>query len=217
MLNNLVAGGITLAKVDKSNTKGKVKERTMCKAVDKIRGKMASDILKKYAPDPNGMVNMEALLRNMNIYAEPADLTKYDDGTDDDKVQGVVKTDRNYAYIYYSYNVSRAKQRYVMARDLGYLCFDPRYEEGNYGLIDYDTGTRFLNALNYDMNIFACQILMPSQLLKDVYCSVLYDSSTILADELCVPVDVVEFYLKFIGIPFYDKTGKVVRNGGEIE
>lgn len=187
----------------------------MCKVLKNIQGKTAEEILRKYGQDSSVPINLNQLLINIGISALPLDFTELEKeiGSKKGDILGLVMTKGEKAAIFYKKDDTLNRQRFTIAHELAHCCIDKKeYEKPH---VEFRLNEQEKDESEKRADIFAGELLIPLDKLREIYLNLIVPSSVTLANKFAVSVNVMEARLNYLKVSYYDKDGKAVVYGNE--
>ena len=195
-----------------SNTNDRIyKEvRNMCAPLENIKGKTAKEILNQYYTGEKFPLDLGILLKNIGMLSKDYDFAmagKIEGG----KVLGAVVSNEKNAVIFYDRYSSYNRQRFTIAHELAHCCLRTNTEETEpYRHIEFRMDKPSKDIIERNADIFAGQLLIPVDELEIAYKKFSKPYSSLLAQYFQVSVSVMEARLRYLGIPFFDRNGRLV-------
>ncbi len=184
----------------------------MCPPLHKIRGLSADEILKEYYHDGTFPLDLGVLLENIGISNDTMDFTELEKITGK-TVLGLVVSDSKNAIIYYREDDTPNRQRFTIAHELAHCCLYNNSTPYRHIEFRMDDEEYKANLKEIKANIFAGELLIPFNKLKEVYLSLDKPYSTILAKKFGVSTSVMEARLNYLGISYLNREGMPIING----
>ena len=185
----------------------------MCTALERIRGKTPKEILEKYDLNKSIPVDIEKLLRSLNISAISKDFSyiessiKIEQGT----ILGMLISSGDNAAIFYRSSDTYNRKRFTIAHELAHAII----HNDNSPHIEFRMNEDEIenNPIEKEANILAGEFLIPFNLLKEIYFKLPIPSSVTLATIFKVSVNVMEARLNHLGISYFNSNGKAITYG----
>lgn len=185
----------------------------MCIPINKIYGKTATEILGEFGGNEFPL-NLEKMLENIGISALPMDFTALEEKLNKGHILGLVLSDADNAVIYYSKDDTPNRQRFTIAHELGHICGHLQPDSTDYPYIDWRIEEQSEDYDEIKANIFAGELLIPLQKLKEVYLNMAIPNSRDLAVAFGVSINVMEKRLDYLGVSYFnDKGVAIIANG----
>ena len=184
----------------------------MCAPIEKIYRKNALQVLNEFGNLNDIPIDLTNLLEKIGISALPMDFTSLEQRLNKGHILGLVLTTKDNAVIYYSAKDTPNRQRFTIAHELGHICSHLRPDTNDYPYIDWRIEEEANNEEERIANIFAGELLIPLQLLKEKYLSLKFPSSKDLANIFATSVNVMEKRLNHLCVSYFDKDGHAVVN-----
>lgn len=194
-------------------TRQQKRGNTMCTALDKIRNKSAEEILNEYGLANRAPVDIKRLLQCIGISALGKDFSALEELKNKEKgsILGMLKSDGENAAIFYRKSDTYNRQRFTIAHELAHAMIHTDNEphiEYRMSEIEIDN-----NPLEKRANIIAGELLIPLNLLAEVYLRLPVPSSIALAKEFDVSVNVMEARLNHLGVSHFNSKGEAITYG----
>ena len=182
----------------------------MCDKLKKLAGKSADDILKEVGMDNAIPVNMDELMRRLNIKVYDYDFDTLEKTKDMKKlvnslgnIWGMVLTVEQEIVIFLRKGLETNGKRFTIAHELAHCCLDG----DNLGERHFEFRTTIFSAdpcnkKEIKANTFAGELLMPEKALRE-YCSeFIVPEVNAIANKFKVSVAVAEARLKHLKITY---------------
>lgn len=182
----------------------------MCVPTNKIYGKKAIDILREFGNPSDVPVNLENILKTIGISALPMDFEILEGKLNKGHILGLVLANKHNAVIYYSQDATPNRQRFTIAHELGHICNHLQPDTNDYPYIDWRIEEESNNKNEIDASIFAGELLIPLEALKNIYLSMAYKNSVDLARIFGTSINVMEERLNYLKVSYYNHRGQAI-------
>lgn len=188
----------------------------MCPPIKKIQGKNALQLIEEFGNSHEIPINLEDILHNIGISALPMDFYPLETKLNKGHILGLVLANDKNAVIYYGANDTPHRQRFTIAHELGHICQHLRVDTTDYPYIDWRIENNDAKQADTDSirekeaHIFAGELLIPLDKLKEEYLAIGTYRSKDLAKRFGVSVHVMEARLDYLGISYYNNKGQAV-------
>lgn len=192
----------------------KIKENRvilMCKILKRIHGKTAEELLNEYHTYDTVPIDLEELAKRIGISVLPMDFSTLEKKLNRKDILGLVLTSGDNAAIFYRKTDSINRIRFTIAHELAHCCYlDPATKEPH---IEYRIDENDKDEFEKQMDIFAGELLIPLNKLKEIYMSLSLPSSKALAEKFGVSIKVMEARLNYLKISYYNNEGEAIFYG----
>lgn len=180
----------------------------MCRIIEKLHGKTPEELLIEYGVYDTLPIDLDKLAKNIGISVIPMNFSNIEKKLKKKDILGLVMTDGDNAAIFYRETDSINRIRFTIAHELAHCCIlDPSKNKLH---IEYRSDEVEKDDKEKEMDIFAGKLLIPVKKLKEVYMSIPFQSSIVLAKEFAVSVNVMEARLNYLKVSYYNSKGKPV-------
>lgn len=183
----------------------------MCKVIKNIQGKNTEQLLNDYGVIDTIPIDLNKLLQLIGIASSPYDFTALENTLKKGEILGLVLSEGEKAAILYRNTDSVNRQRVTIAHELAHCCLSTESSSKPHVEYRLDNDDKDENEIAAD--IFAGELLIPFKKLAEVYLSLDYPFSTILANKFGVSVAVMEARLNYLKISHFDSKGNAVQYG----
>lgn len=183
-------------------------DTNVCTVLDKIKGKTADQLLQEYQVQDTLPIDLKKLMLSIGISALPFNFDNIESQLNKGEIQGILLTDGGNAAIFYRETDSSNRQRFTLAHELAHACLlsdNEKFPHIEYRIEDSDKDSK-----ERACDIFAGELLIPLNKLKEVYMSLELPISTILASRFGVSTSVMEARLNYLKISHYNSKGVAV-------
>lgn len=183
-----------------------IKVNSMCKPISAIRGMSAQDILKLCRQEDKIPVDLKAVLKKLGISSMAFDFSKIEELLDQcsngNHILGALATKGDKAAIFYSADDKKDSHRYrfTIAHELGHCCLKHFPVDGSTTHLVFRKDGETKNEKEIAANIFAGQLLIPENSLKDIIDELIMPSVRTLAEIFDVSENVMLERLRFLHI-----------------
>lgn len=185
----------------------------MCTALERIRGKSPKEILEKYNLNQSIPVDIEKLLRSLNISAIGKDFSNIESSSNFEQgtILGMLVSSGDNAAIFYRKSDTYNRKRFTIAHELAHAII----HNDNNPHIEFRMEEEQIknDPIEVKANILAGEFLIPFNLLKEVYFKLSIPSSVVLSNIFKVSVNVMEARLNHLGISYFDSNGEAITYG----
>lgn len=182
----------------------------MCTILEKIRDMSASDLLKKFNIIPNPTVDVRKLLNNIGISALSLDFTDIEKRLNKPygSILGAAISKGDNLAIFYRENDTFHRQKFTIAHELAHCCLHCPTNESSH--IEYRIEPyQIYNNTEIDLkkeneaNIFAGQLLIPKDILIEMYDKMIMPSLSVLSEIFDVSATVMAARLDYLKLGYY--------------
>lgn len=169
-----------------------------------LRGKTATQLLTEVSQGRSAPIDLSPILRKYDISALPMDFSKIEelDGiaqfvAERGKILGILFSTNEKAAIFYNKDDRRDghRCRFTIAHELAHCCLT-----GAGAHIEFRLDSRNPDPLEYKANVFAGELLIPTNLLHSILSELLFPTLAVLADIFAVSENVMFERLKYLDI-----------------
>lgn len=183
-------------------------DNIMCTILEKIHNKTAEELLKQYDVYDTIPIDLEKLAKKIGISVIPGNFAVLEKKLNKSDILGLVLITGNQAAIVYRDSDSINRKRFTIAHELAHCChLDPSTTEPH---VEYRIDEIDKDESEKEMDIFAGELLIPLQKLKEVYLSLTIPSSKVLAKKFRVSIKVMEARLNHLKISHFNNEGEAV-------
>lgn len=194
--------------IDMDNYLQRMKVVKMCKILEKIKNKTATELLKEYRIDLNPPINISSLIEKLGIYTIA---TEFDEIEDSKKIEygsilGATFSNGEELSIFYKKSDSLHRKKFTIAHELGHCCYDcPNNETSHieYRLLPFSNLTKEELEKEKRANIFAGELLIPYNSLKEQYNKMIIPSLSELSKIFDISTSVMAARLDYLKLPYY--------------
>lgn len=180
----------------------------MCKILEKIKNKTASELLKEYKMDTTPPINISDLIEKLGIYTIA---TEFDEIEEAQKIEygsilGATFSNGEDLNIFYKKSDSFHRKKFTIAHELGHCCYDcPNNESSHieYRLHPFSNLTKIDLEKERKANIFAGELLIPYNSLKEQYSKMIIPSLSELSKIFDVSTSVMAARLDYLKLSYY--------------
>lgn len=183
------------------NTKEKGDD-IMCKTLRNLKDLSPSDLLEKYNISSDPPIDIGTLLKRIGIISLGIDFKKAEEESnyEENSILGATIIDDNDIIIFYRENDSLNRKRFTIAHELAHCCKD--YDNLTKGHVELRNDEISLSGKEYDANIFAGELLIPSNSLMYIYDKLLVPSLSVLSSIYQVSTNVMAARLDYLKKPY---------------
>ncbi len=174
----------------------------MCKILKNIQNLSAIELLSKYNISTEPPIDIGRLLDNIGIksFGTNFDTVEKNSGYEQDTILGATIIDGEEVIIFYREKDSMNRKRFTIAHELAHCCNDSDTLKNDH--IELRTNEIVLSGKEYDANIFAGELLIPTNSLLHIYNKLLIPSLSVLASIFDVSSNVMAKRLDHLKLPF---------------
>lgn len=177
----------------------------MCEILKRIKNKTASDLLKEYHIKSEPPIDIALLLENIGISLISKDFSNLEkqSGYENNSILGAAISKDDDLAIFYKENDTYHRKIFTIAHELGHCC---RHSE-NLKIEHIELRTLDCpNQHEMEANIFAGELLIPYNILKDIYDDFLIPSLKSLSKIFNVSTNVMAARLDYLNLSYYKDT-----------
>ncbi len=206
-IENHIKYGRKMSAVSRGN------EKIMCKILDRLENKKSEELIQEFGLDKQIPVNLNELLDSYGIALCSTDFSELKDFPNitnevnkRGQILGAVATKNDELRILYRKSDSIHRQKFTIAHELAHCCLNTDLLRQN-GHIEYRKDIEYPDDRNeYNANIFAGELLIPTEALKKIYEKVPCPVLSELATAFDVSTNVMRERLKYLGFQYKERT-----------
>lgn len=175
----------------------------MCKILEKIRNKTASELLQEYEIDMKPPIDIATLLSKIGISTIAHDFTEIEesDNREPGSILGAALSNENSLAIFYKKTDSFHRKKFTIAHELAHCCLHS--ENLQISHFELRTQNSNLDARELDANIFAGELLIPQNVLMPIYNEFILPSLSALAKQFDVSTNVMAARLDYLKLQYF--------------
>lgn len=184
----------------------KKEEKQVCKILREINGLSAETIIERYGDHNAYAIDIVKILNNIGIKFEPRDFSNIEVDhlkntvKERGSVLGAVMADPKHLTIYYRKDAGMNETRFTLAHELGHCCKTMKTTDDFH--IDFRFDEKSTEPNEVEANIFAGELLIPTNKLLEVYEKLGITSLSKLAEKFIVSTNVMKARLEYLGLPY---------------
>lgn len=186
--------------------KGRKSDVFMCKILRNIQGKTAQEIIAIYGNDELP-VDMEAIAKKIGIQVRAMDFTDIEKEVDLEPgiILGATVADGEDVSIYYRISDCDNRKKFTIAHEIAHCCLHT--EDLIEQHIELRGNRRAQHGREYEANIFAGELLISEEKLKNIYDQLLRPSLSALCEIFEVSANVMAARLDYLNMPYFKDMG----------
>lgn len=179
-------------------------ESTMCKILEEIGGLTASQLLEKYEISLEPPIDLNKLIKKIGILVFPTEFSELEDtvGRKRGDIVGAAVSIGDDLDIMYASGLKYNRMRFTIAHELGHCCLHSENLKINHYELRTDSESNTIKEIQ--ANIFAGQLLIPEQSLREICQSLLRPTLSALMTIFQVSANVMRGRLEYLNISVID-------------
>lgn len=181
---------------------GRKSDNFMCRILKNLQGITAQELIEIYGKDELP-IDMEELAKNIGIQVRPVDFSDIEKAVDlkQGTILGATVADGENVSIYYRKNDCNNRKRFTIAHEIAHCCLhtDTLIEQH----IELRGEGRSTSGREYEANVFAGELLISENKLKEVCDQLLLPSLSALSEIFEVSASVMAARLDYLNMPYY--------------
>lgn len=176
---------------------------TMCKILEKLRGKTPEDLLKEYSISLIPPINITLLMERIGIEEIPFDFSELEKvmGYEKDEVIGAVFAKNDSLGIFYRASDTLNRKRFTLAHEIAHCCLDTDSLKIKH--IELRSSQTENLPKEYFANVFAGELLIPKPSLERIHSKFLIAPPlSAIAKIFNVSTTVMEARLKYLNLKY---------------
>lgn len=175
----------------------------MCKILKKLQGKSAQQILEENNISLSPPIDLYLLLKRLHISVLGEDFSdiEYTVGYEHGEILGAAISKEDLLTIFYRINDSENRKRFTIAHELGHCALHTENLKAEH--VELRKNSNSEDYKEKAANIFAGELLIPENTLRDIYGRLLNPSLSTLAQIFKVSTSVMEMRLEHLSIPYF--------------
>lgn len=178
--------------------------KVMCTILEKIRGKSALELLSLYKIELSPPIDISLLVEQIGISLISKDFSEIEkkSNVDSGSILGAAVSKGNNLAIFYRKQDTYNRKKFTIAHELAHCC----KHADNLKINHIELRTNCENSEDkheYEANVFAGELLIPENVLLEVYKQFLMPSLKYLSELFCVSTNVMAARLDYLGLNYY--------------
>lgn len=175
----------------------------MCKILKKINGKTPLELLEIYNIPLDPPIQLSKLLKNIGISALGIDFTDIEQAANYERgrILGAAISKDDNLTIFYRKDDTKNRQRFTIAHELAHCCLHTENLQQNH--IELRDDALIKTQKEIDTNIFAGELLIPEDILKQIHSQFYLPKLSSLASIFGVSTNVMAARLDYLSMPYF--------------
>lgn len=175
----------------------------MCKILREIQNLSPEQLLQKYNVSSEPPVDLSELLRKIGMsaiatdFSEAEKIGKYEK----DSMLGATISNGEDVAIFYRDKDTKNRQTFTIAHELAHCCLHTSDLKTNH--IEFRRKETPTFGKEYESNIFAGKLLIPTKEIKEIYNQLLMPSLSVLSNIFQVSTNVMAARLDYLELPYF--------------
>lgn len=179
----------------------------MCKILKDIQGKTATELLDIYTTDKSIPIDIYRLLDEIGIKIKSIDFSDVEEkiGYKRGDILGATLIDGEEVEIFYRAGVSENRKKFTIAHELAHCCCHSELLKNTHIQLRKESECEKLK--EKEANVFAGELLIPEERLKEYYGKLILPSLSVLAEIFSVSTSVMGARLDYLNLSYFKDVG----------